>query len=121
MGGMRDSTDNSYSWILFYLFKKFFIGVYLIYNVVLVSGVQQSESVIHIHISTFLKILFPYRSLWSIEKSSLCYTVGPYELSVFYIVVFMCQSQSPNLSLPATVPPGNHKFVFYICDSISVL
>ena len=29
-----------------------FIGVKLIYNVVLVSGVQQSESVIHIHIST---------------------------------------------------------------------
>ena len=29
-----------------------FIGVYLIYSVVLVSGVQQSESVIHIHIST---------------------------------------------------------------------
>ena len=33
-------------------FKKIFIGVQLIYNVVLVSGVQQSESVIHIHIST---------------------------------------------------------------------
>ena len=33
-------------------FKKIFIGVELIYNVVLVSAVQQSESVIHIHIST---------------------------------------------------------------------
>ena len=32
--------------------KKDFIGVYLIYNVVLVSGAQQSESVIHTHIST---------------------------------------------------------------------
>ena len=29
-----------------------FIGVDLIYNVVLASGGQQSESVIHIHIST---------------------------------------------------------------------
>ena len=28
------------------------------YNVVLVSGVQQSESVMHIHISTHFKILF---------------------------------------------------------------
>ena len=28
--------------------KKNFIGVWLIYNVVLVSGVQQNESVIHI-------------------------------------------------------------------------
>ena len=35
-----------------YFFKLIFIGVYLIYNVVLVSAVQQSESVIHIHIFT---------------------------------------------------------------------
>ena len=56
-------------------FKKIFIGVQLIYNVVLVSGVQQSESVIHIHISTLFKILFPHRSLKSIEQSSLCYIV----------------------------------------------
>ena len=34
--------------------KIIFIGVQLIYNVVLVSAVQQSESVIHIHISTLL-------------------------------------------------------------------
>ena len=33
-------------------FKKIFIGVQMICNVVLVLGVQQSESVIHIHIST---------------------------------------------------------------------
>ena len=29
----------------------------MIYNVLLVSGVQQSESVIHVHISTFLATL----------------------------------------------------------------
>ena len=34
------------------LFSFIFIGVQLIYNVVLLSGVRQSESVIHIHIST---------------------------------------------------------------------
>ena len=34
-----------------FIFKNF-IGVQLIYNVVLVSGVQQNESVIHIHITT---------------------------------------------------------------------
>ena len=37
-------------------------------NVVLVSGVQQSNSVIHIHVS----ILFPFRLLQNIEQSSLC-------------------------------------------------
>ena len=40
-----------------------FIGVYLIYNVVLVSAIQQSDSVIHVHISTLFKILFLHRSL----------------------------------------------------------
>ena len=36
------------------------IEVNMIYNVVLVSGVQQSDSVIHIHICILLQILFPY-------------------------------------------------------------
>ena len=31
-----------------------FIGVYLTYNVVLVSGVQESESVIFIHTHTYI-------------------------------------------------------------------
>ena len=33
--------------------------------------------------------------------------------------MYICQSQSHNLSLPH-FPPGKHKFVFYICDSIRV-
>ena len=58
-------------------FCIFFIEVELIYNVVLVSGVQQSDSVIHTYISIFFQILFPYRLLQNIEYSSLYYTVGP--------------------------------------------
>jgi len=42
-----------------------------------VSGVQQSDSVTHIHVSVLLQILFPFRSLHNTEQSSLCYTVGP--------------------------------------------
>ena len=38
--------------------KLIFTGVQLIYNVVSVSGVQQSESVMHIHISLFLRFYF---------------------------------------------------------------
>ena len=53
-------------WFLLSLFL-IFIGVYLIYNVVLVSGVQQSESVIHTLKSTLFQILFPYRLLQNIE------------------------------------------------------
>ena len=37
--------------------KLIFIGVWLIYNVVLVSGVQQSDSVIHIHIATVFYLI----------------------------------------------------------------
>ena len=50
----------------------FYIGVSLINNVVLVSGGQQSDSIIHIHVSILFQILFPTRSLHNIEQSSLC-------------------------------------------------
>ena len=58
----------------------------LIYNVVFVSGVQHSDSVIHIHIYILFQILFPYRLSQNIEYSSLRYTVGPC-LSILCIVV----------------------------------
>ena len=43
----------------FHLFFIIFIGVELIYNAVLVSGVQQSQSVIRIHVSTLFVDSFP--------------------------------------------------------------
>ena len=46
---------------LFIIQFLFQIRVQLIYNVVLVLGVQQSDLVIHIHISNLLQIIFPYR------------------------------------------------------------
>ena len=66
---------------------EIFIAVQLIYNVVLVSGAQQSESVIYICIFTLFQILSPYRPLQSTEQSSLCYTIGSYQLSILQIVV----------------------------------
>ena len=45
-----------------------FIGVQLIYNIVLVSAVQQSESVIQKHISTLFLFFVPYRPLQSVEQ-----------------------------------------------------
>ena len=64
--GLPQTWWSQDSWISFFFFL-IFIGVELTYNVVLVSGIQQSESVIHIHISILFQILFPYRSLQSIE------------------------------------------------------
>ena len=62
---------------------------------VLVSGIQQSDSVIHMYISILFQILFPFRLLYNIELSSLCYIVGPYWLSILNIVVRARQSQTP--------------------------
>ena len=67
----------------------------MINDVVLVSGVQQSDSVIHIHASILFQILFPFRLLQNIEQSSVCYTVGPCWLSNLNIAVCTCQSQTP--------------------------
>ena len=47
-----------------------------------VSGIQQSGSVIHIHVSILFQILFPFRLLQNVEQSSLCYMLGPCWLSV---------------------------------------
>ena len=54
----------------------------MINNVVLASGVQQSDSVIHINVSILFRILFPFRLLQNTEQHSLCYTVGPCWLSI---------------------------------------
>ena len=63
----------------------------MINNVVLVSGVQQSDSVIHIHVSILFQILFPFRLLQNIEYSALCYTVGPRWLSILMLFFFFAK------------------------------
>ena len=75
---------------LFFVFFCFliyyFIEVWLIYNAVLISAAQQSDSVIHV-IYILFHILFHYGISQDIEYSSLCYTVGPCCLSILYIIV----------------------------------
>ena len=55
-----------------------------------VSGVQQSDSIICIHIFILFQILSPYGLLQNVEWSSLCYTVSHCWLSVLYVVVCVC-------------------------------
>ena len=69
----------------------------MINNVLLVSGVQQSDPVvhqsdpvIHVHVSILFQILFKFKLLQSLEQSSLCYTVGPCWLSVLNAAVYTC-------------------------------
>ena len=46
------------------------------------------------------QILFPFRLLQNIENSFLCYAVGPCWFPILCTLVWICQSQIPNLSLP---------------------
>ena len=56
----------------------------------LVSGVRQSDSVIHIHVSILFRVFFPLRLLQNTEHISLYYSVGPFWLFSYYLrVCFM--------------------------------
>ena len=66
----------------------------LINNVVIVSGVQQSDSVIRTHVSTPFQVLFPLRLSHHIGQNSLGYTIGLCWLSILNIAVCICQSQT---------------------------
>ena len=76
--------------LFIYMYILFYIGAQLINNVLLVSGVQQSDSVIHIHVSILFQILFPFRLLQSIEQSSLCYNSRSCWSSILNIAVCTC-------------------------------
>ena len=64
----------------------------MVYNIVVVSGVQRSEPALQIHTTILFQILSPHGSLQNIEQSSLCSTVGPCWLSILYTVVCVCKS-----------------------------
>ena len=76
---------------------------YLINNVLIVSGINQSDSVLRIRLSNLFQIFFPFSLLQNIEQISLCYAVVPYWLSIFrYCSVYM---SIPN---PQSIPHPTH-------------
>ena len=77
---------------------KNFTEVELIYNV-LISAVSK---VIQLYI--LFHVLFHYSLSQDIEYSFLCCLVGPCCLSILYIIVCICESQTPNPSLPSLTP-----------------
>ena len=68
--------------------KNYFIEIELIYSV-LISAVQQSDSVICIY-TFFFHILFLYDLLQDTEYDSLYCTVNLVALSILYIIVCIC-------------------------------
>ena len=84
-------------------------------------------------ISPLFEIPFPYRSLQSIEQSSLGYTVGPYQLSIlviYFIYQFSSVAQSclslcdpinrstPGLPVHHQLPESTQTHVHGVSDAI---
>ena len=67
--------------------KENYIGVQLIYNVMLVSGVQQSESFIYIHISTLFQILSPYVGQYKVLSRIAC-SIQKFLISYLFCISF---------------------------------
>ena len=70
-----------------------------------ISSVQQSDSVIHIHITILFQILFSFRLLHNTKQSSLYYTVGLCWLFILSIAVDLNsltrdQTQAPSSGSP---------------------
>ena len=75
LSGRTQSCLLSYSQeniLCLVILKKMYIGVELIYNVMLVSGVQQSDSVIHIFIYPFFFIFFSHIGYYRILSRAPC-------------------------------------------------
>lgn len=88
-----------------------FIKVQFICNVVLVSGVQECESVI------LFQILSPQSLLQNIEYSS--YAIQQV-LNSYLIYIQQCVYVDLKLTAYPfpTLPFGNRSFVFYVCQSV---
>ena len=110
---LEDATDRG-AWRVTksWMWLSTYTSWYLINNVVIVSDVQQTDSIIHWHVSILFQNVFTFRLLHNIEQSFLCYTVGHCWFSILNFVVCVYQSQTPKLSLPPPwFPSGNHKFI----------
>ena len=80
----------------------------------MVSGGQQRNSAMHTHVSILPPTPLSPGLPLSIEQSSVCCTVGPCWLPILNIAVCTCPSQTPSLSLPPYISPGDHKFTLKV-------
>ena len=100
---------------------KMFIRVTVSSQCVLISAVQRSESALHIHVSPLFLCFLPVQvttECW-VEFPEL--TVGSHSLSILYLVVSVCPSQSPNSSHPPPSCLCVQSLVLSLCASISAL
>ena len=108
------SAWDSFPWLLtgIVLFLFFSIEVELIYNIVLISGVQQSNSVIHIHMYVFFFRFFSIIGYYKIMNMSLCYTV------IFFRSQLICCFLSLHLKY---TPPINSFHIISLTSFIAAV
>ena len=82
----------------------FYIGIQSINNVVIVSGAQQNNSAIHIHVSILPQTPLQSRLLLNIEQSSLCYTVSRALLVIHFKYSSVYMSNPNSLTIPSLHP-----------------
>lgn len=102
---MIKQRGNCHFWVdpFFCISFFFFILLEWICNVIL-SAVQHSDSIIHIHASTLFQTLFPYRSSQNVGQSFLCYKQQVPVGQSFRIS--LCAMPAPNTSsFSALLPP----------------
>ena len=89
-------------------FLKNFTGVQLIHSVVLVSGIQQSESIIHIHLSALFLDSFPIQAITERDQSSLWKLVTFTDICVLVCLEKEMATHSSILAwrIPGTAEPG---------------
>ena len=90
----------------------------MLYQFMLDPKVTQSHTQIYIH--SFSLIIFHRVPPQVIGYTSLCYTAEPHCLSILNIIVCIYSPQTPSPSTSSPLPLGNHKSVFYVCESVSL-
>ena len=116
---MKTLGDFANQFSFFLLFFESSTEVYWIYNVVIISAAQQSDSIIQIHTSLLFQFLFPYILSQNICWSFLCYTACLHWPVIPYASVCINQSQTFSHLAPLPVPFHNCMFVF-IYESVSM-
>ena len=77
-------------WVFFLFVCFYFFKVQLIYDVVPISAIQQSDPVIqHLHTHSFSYIIFHHGLSQETGYSCLCCTVGPQCLSILNVIVYI--------------------------------
>ena len=100
------------------IFKIYFMEVQLIYNVVLISAVQQSDSVTHIYI--FLFVFFSIMVYHRILSTVPCAIQQDLVVYPSYTSLHLLIPNSQSIPPPLPLPLGNHKSALYVCEFVSV-